>query len=87
MEPVWIISGLGILILFLLVAGASFRPIKWIGQGLIKIIIGALLLFVLNTVGNQFGIHLPINIATVAISGILGVPGICALVAIEMYVI
>jgi inhibitor of the pro-sigma K processing machinery len=82
-----VISVLGAIILLLLVIGAPIKPIHFLGQGIIKLLIGALFLFFLNLMGNQFGIHIPINLATSAISGFLGIPGMFALVAIDVWVI
>lgn len=87
MEPIVVISVLGAVILLLLVIGAPIKPIHFLGQGIIKLLIGALFLFFLNLMGNQFGIHIPINLATSAISGFLGIPGMFALVAIDVWVI
>ncbi|MCY9295205.1 sigma-K factor-processing regulator BofA, partial [Bacillus spizizenii] len=43
----------------------------------------ALLLVCVNMFGGSLGIHVPINLVTTAISGILGIPGIAALVVIK----
>ncbi|MET3700090.1 inhibitor of the pro-sigma K processing machinery [Bacillus oleivorans] len=87
MDSVWIIAGAVILIILLLFTGASIKPLRYIGNGLIKILIGALLLFFLNAIGGQFGIHVPINIVTSVLSGFLGVPGVVALAAIDIWVL
>jgi inhibitor of the pro-sigma K processing machinery len=87
LEPIIIISILGGLILILLFSGAPFKPAKFIGQAVVKLLIGALLLFFLNTAGNSFGIHVPINFATSAVSGFLGIPGLVALAAIQKFII
>ncbi|KAF0821776.1 pro-sigmaK processing inhibitor BofA family protein [Cytobacillus firmus] len=87
MDPIVVISILGGLILLLLFIGAPVKPVRFIGQGAIKLIIGALLLFFLNAFGNQIGIHVPINLVTSAISGFLGIPGLFALVAIQTWII
>lgn len=87
MQPIIIIAVLGGLILMLLVSGFSIKPFKFIGQSLIKLIIGALLLFFLNVAGNRYGLHVPINFATSAVSGFLGIPGLCTLIAIEKFVL
>lgn len=87
MEPVIVISVLGGLIVLLLLMGTPLKPIRIIGQGLIKILIGALFLFFLNAFGNQFNIHVPINIMTSAISGFLGLPGLAALVAVQLWIL
>ncbi|MCM3571363.1 pro-sigmaK processing inhibitor BofA family protein [Neobacillus mesonae] len=87
MEPIIVISILGGLIILMLLFGAPFKPARFIGQAAIKLIIGALFLFFLNVAGNQYGIHVPINFATSAVSGFLGIPGLFALVAIQQWVL
>jgi inhibitor of the pro-sigma K processing machinery len=87
LEPIVIISILGGLILILLFSGAPFKPARFIGQAVVKVLIGALLLFFLNTAGNSFGIHVPIHFATSAVSGFLGIPGLVALAAIQKFII
>lgn len=87
MEPIAVLLILGAVVLLLLVMGTPLKPIRFLGQGVIKLLIGALFLFFLNLLGNQFGIHIPINFVTSAISGFLGIPGVCALVVIDMWVV
>ncbi len=87
MAPLIIMAALSVLLLLFLVVGASLKPFKILGQGIIKILIGALFLFFLNAFGNQFGIHIPINLITASVSGLLGIPGLCALVVIETWII
>lgn len=87
MEPIYVISFLGGLILLLLFLGAPVKPIRFVGQGVVKILIGALFLFFLNVIGNQFGIRVPINLITASVSGFLGIPGLFALVAVQTWVI
>ena len=87
MEPIVVISILGGLILVLLFSGAPTKPVRLIGQGVMKLLIGALLLFFLNLALNRFNIHIPINFATSAVSGFLGIPGLAALVAIQKWII
>lgn len=87
MDPVYVISILGGLIVILLLVGAPVKPVRIIGQSVAKILIGALLLFFLNAFGTSIGLHIPINFVTSVISGLLGLPGIAALVIIQKYII
>ncbi|ADU28319.1 pro-sigmaK processing inhibitor BofA family protein [Evansella cellulosilytica] len=87
MEPVVIISLLGALIFLLLIVGAPMKPLRWLGQGAVKLLIGALLLFFLNAFGSMFGYSLPINGFTAAVSGFLGIPGLVALVFADLLLI
>lgn len=87
MEPVVFVALIAGLILLLLIIGAPLKPIRLLGQGITKLIIGAVFLFFLNTLGNQVGIHVPINLVTSAVAGLLGIPGVAALAAIDYWVI
>lgn len=87
MEPIAFISILGGIILLLLFVGAPIKSLRFVGQGVVKLLIGALFLFFLNAFGAQFDIHIPINLGTSAISGFLGIPGVFALVAIQTWIL
>ncbi|MFY4777405.1 pro-sigmaK processing inhibitor BofA family protein [Metabacillus sp. RGM 3146] len=83
MEPMIVISIIGGAIVLLLLIGAKVKPVNWIGKLLVKVVIGAFCLFLLNAAGASLGVHIPINLTTSAISGILGIPGIAALLVIK----
>ncbi|OKL35243.1 pro-sigmaK processing inhibitor BofA family protein [Domibacillus mangrovi] len=51
-----------------------------------KIIIGAFSLYIINVLVNHAGLHIPMNITTALIAGFLGLPGICMLAAIQIYI-
>ncbi|MBY0099732.1 pro-sigmaK processing inhibitor BofA family protein [Mesobacillus maritimus] len=87
MDPIIIISLFAGLILIMFFIGAPIKPLRFVGQGIIKILIGALFLFFLNEFGASLGIYVPINLVTASVSGILGIPGVLALVAIENWII
>ncbi|MCL1632244.1 pro-sigmaK processing inhibitor BofA family protein [Sporolactobacillus sp. CPB3-1] len=79
----YVIIGITIVFLVVMAAGASFHPLKWIGRLAVRLLVGALLLFLLNVIGESFSMHIPINLATSAASGLLGLPGIAALIIIK----
>lgn len=69
MNPTLIISILVGLIIILLFVGAPVKLMRFIGQSMIKVGIGVLLLFFINIIGGSFGLHIPINLFTVIVSG------------------
>lgn len=87
MGPVFVISFIGGIILLLLIIGTPLKPLRFAGAVAMRVIIGALLLFFLNTFGQAAGLHVPINIFTAGVSGLLGLPGVGALVAIKYIVL
>lgn len=87
MEPTAIIAILAGVIIVVMFIGAPLKPFRFIGQGIIKILIGALFLFFLNALGTSIGLYIPINLATATVSGILGIPGVLALIAIETWIL
>lgn len=59
-------------------------PMKLIFKLAIHSVCGFLCLWILNTVSGFTGIYLPINAISVAIAGILGLPGIGILALLEL---
>ncbi|MCG5103338.1 pro-sigmaK processing inhibitor BofA family protein [Oceanobacillus alkalisoli] len=74
-------------IVLLLTIGAPVKPMKILGQGAVKLVIGALLLFFVNVFGANFGIHVPINLFTALVCGLLGIFGVGSLVAIHLFIL
>lgn len=72
----------GLLVIYLLAKLFTFS-----GKVILKIIInsvsGGIVLIVLNLIGSNFGVHLPINIVTGFGVGTLGIPGIILLYLIS----
>lgn len=54
-------------------------PVKILLKLLSNGVIGGLLLIVINFVGSFVGIFIPVNVITVFVSGLLGIPGIAVL--------
>ncbi|MBO0995515.1 pro-sigmaK processing inhibitor BofA family protein [Bacillus sp. SD088] len=86
MSPIIVISIVAGVILLLVVVGLPTKVFRWMGLSLMKLLIGALFLFFLNAIGNQFGLAVPINFITSAISGFLGLPGVAALAIIQLWI-
>lgn len=87
MDPIIVVTFLAGIIFLLLVLGAPIKPLRIVGQGMIKLIIGALFLFFLNAFGSAFDYHIPINIVTTTVSGFLGIPGVLVLIAIDQLIL
>ncbi len=74
-------------IVLILLKGIPVQTLRILSQGVVKILIGALILFFLNVFGANFGLHIPINLFTTVISGFLGVSGVTSLFAIHMFLL
>lgn len=85
-QTIIIFSVAFIIVMLLLIKGVK-KTGKIIGSLIVKGIIGVLILYTLNVVGAQKGIHIPINEITASISALLGIPGIVALVVIQTFII
>ncbi|GAB3054339.1 pro-sigmaK processing inhibitor BofA family protein [Virgibacillus ainsalahensis] len=75
------------LIVLLLIVGAPSKPMRFIGQATVKLGIGILFLFFFNVFGGAIGLHIPINLFTVIVSGFLGLFGLASLAAIQLFLI
>lgn len=71
---------IGIIILFILL-----RVLKWPIKILLNGIFGVILLYIVNLVGASFNFYIGINIITALIAGILGVPGVAALIIFKLF--
>lgn len=69
----------GSLILIFLLGKALLVPLKIILRLLVNSLAGAVLLIVINYIGLNFGIMIPINAVNSITVGILGIPGVVAL--------
>lgn len=82
-----VISVIVLLIIVLLFVGAPIKPMRFIAHNTVKLGIGILLLFFINVFGGIIGLHIPINVFTVIISGFLGLFGVASLSAIQLFLI
>ncbi|MEG2310381.1 MAG: pro-sigmaK processing inhibitor BofA family protein [Clostridia bacterium] len=71
------------IIAILIVAKILSWPLKRIFKLLINILIGLLLILIVNIFGVNIGLHIPFNILTALVSGILGIPGVLCLVILN----
>ena len=54
-------------------------PVKMLLKLLASSVAGGIILLLINASGGVIGIMVPVNIATAAVTGVLGVPGVLAL--------
>ncbi|QKS69618.1 pro-sigmaK processing inhibitor BofA family protein [Paenalkalicoccus suaedae] len=78
----WILIGLVAMIFLLLTGATMFRKL---GSLFIRVAIGMLFLFFLNTIGGFFDYRLPFNSLTIGTAAWLGVPWIIALVCADIF--
>lgn len=60
-------------------------PIKKIFKVVLNTGLGALVIFVINTIGTSFGFHIGLNIINALIVGILGIPGAVLLILLKVF--
>ncbi|MBQ3409021.1 MAG: pro-sigmaK processing inhibitor BofA family protein [Clostridia bacterium] len=74
-------------IIFMIIIGrASISPVKKIIKIVINSIIGALVIFVINAVGNSFNFHIGLNWATILTTGVLGIPGFILVIVLKVFI-
>ncbi|QBK12921.1 pro-sigmaK processing inhibitor BofA [Thermoactinomyces vulgaris] len=80
----WMAAGLLGVVFFMMINRSVKKPLVWLGKGVLSTAVGALVLFVLNLLGQYVQIHIPINLWTAFVTGCLGIPGIAYLVAVKI---
>lgn len=74
-------------VIFLFLIGKFFIiPLKSIGKIIGNSILGGILIFIVNSIGSLFNFHIGLNIGTVIITGILGVPGVILLIILKLFI-
>ena len=69
----------GAVILIFLLGRALLVPVKMLLKLAANSIVGAVLLMVINFVGMNIGIMIPVNVVNALVVGVLGVPGVVTL--------
>ena len=78
------IIGLFALIALFIVILLFRRPLKFLLKIVMNSVMGWLFLFVFNVVGNIFGFTIAINLTTVLVTGVLGLPGFILLILVRL---
>jgi len=60
-------------------------PIKKIIKLLFNSIIGGIIIYIINMVGANIGIHIGLNFITALVVGILGIPGAILLIILSFF--
>lgn len=72
---------IAIILLFIIL-----KIFKWPLKILLNGIFGVIILYLVNLVGANFGFSIGINIVTALIAGILGIPGVAALIIFKLFI-
>jgi inhibitor of the pro-sigma K processing machinery len=83
----WVVAMVVVGFLTLVAASKSVtKPLRWAGLLALNLVIGAILLFFTNLVGEMADFELPINPITALLAGFLRIPGLLALIVIKLYI-
>jgi inhibitor of the pro-sigma K processing machinery len=77
----WVVW-LGLAIILLTVG--LLKPWGLIGRIIYLVMLGVLLIGIVNLVSPYLGIRLPLNVLTVVVAGLLGIPGLASLILLQL---
>lgn len=80
----WLIYAVIGLLLLVVVVKVFSWPIKLLVKLIINGVLGVILLFVFNFIGQNFGVTIGINAITALIAGFCGIPGVIFLVIFKL---
>ncbi|ASS73531.1 hypothetical protein CIG75_00055 [Tumebacillus algifaecis] len=85
----WQVIGMlvGSVVLIYMIAQLLRAPGQALMGVLRGLIVGVVALFVINLIGASFGFHIAINPFTAATTALLGLPGVAALVVINVWMV
>lgn len=61
-------------------------PLKAIGKLILNSVLGGLLIFIINLIGQLFSFHIGLNVVTSLLVGILGIPGAILLIILKLFI-
>jgi len=86
MEGNIVIAYLSAIIVLFILAKVFILPIKWIARLIGNSLLGLILLWIVNLIGTNFNFSIGINIFTILLSGILGIPGVILLIIVQLII-
>jgi len=60
------------------------KPFRWVLKIVFNSLLGVIFLWVINIIGQGLGFHIPINLLTILIVGLLGIPGLIVLIVFKL---
>ena len=60
------------------------KPFRWVLKIIFNSLLGVVFLWVINIIGQGLGFHIPINLLTILIVGLLGIPGLIVLIVFNL---
>ena len=74
-------------ICFIFIFGRIFIvPINKILKLVLNSILGGVVIFIINVIGNNFGFHIGLNFFTSILIGLLGLPGVVCLIVVKLLI-
>ena len=86
METNSIITFLACIIILFLIGKIFILPIKSIIKLLINSFLGAVIICIINKIGEMWGFYIGLNIITAIFVGILGIPGAVLLIILKIII-
>lgn len=84
-DPKYIIFGIACIIVLYFILKIIKTPLKIIFKIVGNGIVGVMLLFIANYLGQYLGFKIGINIVTALIAGVFGIPGVVVLIIFVMF--
>lgn len=78
---------MGALVTIVIIIQVVRRPSAVVSYLLKNALIGCVGLLVVDYLGKSINLHVPLNIGTASVAGVLGLPGIAALAVIEKWIL
>ncbi|GIM46006.1 pro-sigmaK processing inhibitor BofA [Collibacillus ludicampi] len=77
----------GLVVVLLIIAKILRDPAYAIMRMIKGFIVGVIALLAINWIGTAIHLHIPLNPVTALIAGLLGIPGIAALLVIQIWIL
>lgn len=79
--------GIGAMVVLFIVAQFFQSPVRALWWCVKSAVFGCALILVANWAGAYFHMHIPFNAVTALTAGVLGLPGLAALISMELWIL
>lgn len=87
MKLIWLSIFICALSLLIIVAVRSSNRLRWVSYAMMNLLFAAVFLYFINVTGIFGEFQIPINLVTVIVVGILGIPGLGMLMILKWLVL
>lgn len=83
----FLLSAVGVIFAIIIISRIARSPLQVVFRLIRGLTISAIGLWFLNLIGQQIHLHVPYNPITIGVTGLLGIPGLIAILVLHTWIV